>query len=95
MPKEPPRFRNIVGPAIRLAREDRRLTQEQLAARLGVAGLHAYDRVTVAKIEARIRSVHDYELVVIARVLKVAADDLMPARKSLDADLPALLRGRK
>ncbi len=89
----PKRFRNIVGPAIRLAREDRGLTQEQLAAKLGVAGLHAFDRVTVAKIEARIRSVYDYELALVARVLKVEAGYLMPARKALEADLPALLRG--
>ena len=95
MPKEPPRFRNIVGPSIRLAREDLELTQEQLAAKLGVAGLHAYDRVTVAKIEAQIRSVHDYELAVIARVLKREPGTLFPTRKALEKDLPALLEGKR
>ena len=47
------------------------MTQEQLAALLGTAGLHNFDRVTVAKVEGQIRSVFDYELAIIARILKV------------------------
>ena len=89
------RFRNIVGPAIRRERERLGLTQEQLAARLGAAGLHGFDRVTVAKIEAQIRSVFDYELELVARILKTDIGGLYPGRKALDEALPALLEGRR
>ena len=59
------------------------MTQEQLAARLGSAGLHHFDRVTVAKIEGQIRSVFDYELAVIADVLRVELGDLFQTSKKL------------
>jgi len=87
------RFRNIIGSAVRRAREDLGMTQEQLAARLGSAGLHHFDRVTVAKIESQIRSVFDYEVALLARVLKVDVSTLYPSRKALDEALPALIHG--
>jgi len=89
------RFRNVVGPAIRSSREAQGLTQEQLAAKLGRAGLHHFDRVTVAKIEGRLRSVYDYELAIIARILKVEVSELYPTRKTLDDDLADLIEGRR
>ena len=51
------------------------------------------DRAAVAKIEARIRSVYDYELIVIARVLKVPPGKLAPAETELKRILPHLITG--
>lgn len=51
------------------------------------------DRTALAKIEMQIRSVFDYELAMIARVLGVSADELLPTQAKLDVALPALMRG--
>lgn len=91
----PRRFRNSVGPAVRRLRVERELTQDQLAARLTLAGLENADRVWVAKVEAQIRSVFDYELAVIAAVLGVKADELLPTGKVLKRDLSALQEGER
>lgn len=91
----PRRFRNSVGPAVRRLRIERGLTQDDLAARLVLAGLQNADRVWVAKIESQIRSVFDYELAVIAAELGVKADDLLPTEKVLKRDLPALQEGER
>jgi hypothetical protein len=63
-----------------------------MAAKLQLAGL-TLDRASVAKIEAGIRSVFDYELAIIAQVLGTGAGDLFPAGKRLAELLPALLEG--
>ena len=89
----PRRFRNAIGPAVRRLRMERELTQDQLAARLALAGLDSADRVWIAKVESRIRSVFDFELVVIAEVLGVTADALLPKAKELKRDIPALQEG--
>lgn len=89
----PRRFRNSIGPAVRRLRIERGLTQDELAARLVLGGLTNADRVWVAKIESQIRSVFDYELAVIASVLGVKADDLLPEERKLKKDLPALQEG--
>lgn len=91
----PRRFRNAIGPAVRRLRIERELTQDQLAARLALAGLDSADRVWVAKVEAQIRSVFDYELAVIATVLGVTVDELLPKGKELKKDLPALQEGER
>lgn len=91
----PRRFRNSVGPAVRRLRVERELTQDQLAARLTLAGLENADRVWVAKVEAQIRSVFDYELAVIVAVLGVKADELLPTGKVLKRDLSALQEGER
>ena len=91
----PRRFRNSVGPSVRRLRVERELTQDQLAARLTLAGLENADRVWVAKVEAQIRSVFDYELAVIAAVLGVKADELLPTGKALKRDLSALQEGER
>lgn len=70
------------------------LTQDQLAARLQLAGLHHLDRVAVAKIEAQLRSVFDYELAVIARELGVDPTRLLPAASVLRDDLDDLISGK-
>lgn len=89
------RFRNAVGPAIRRRRDELGITQDDLAARLGRAGLHRFDRVTIAKIEGQLRSVFDFELPVIARILKVDIGDLFSSRKRLEDDLPDLIEGKR
>ena len=66
-----------------------------MAARLVLAGLQNADRVWVAKVESRIRSIFDFELVVIAEVLGVTADDLLPKAKELKRDLRALQEGER
>ena len=91
----PRRFRNAVGPAVRLLRIEKGLTQDELAARLVLAGLTNADRVWVAKIESQIRSVFDYELAIVASVLGVKADDLLPEERKLKKDLPALQEGER
>jgi len=90
-----PRFRNATGPAVRRLRVERGLTQDELAARLVLAGLTNADRVWVAKIESQIRSVFDYELAIVASVLGVKADELLPTGKVLERDLPALQEGER
>ena len=86
------RFRNTVGFQIRRLRSRQGLTQERFAAKLQLAGLNT-DRSTLAKIEARMRSVYDYELAVIAAVLKVSMADLFPSDRQFKKQLPLLLEG--
>lgn len=62
--------KNICGNRVREARVRRKLTQEELAARLQVAGI-TIERDSVSRIEIGTRFVADFELVVLARVLKV------------------------
>ena len=86
------RFRNAVGPLIRKRRNQYALTLEGLATKLQLAGLDL-DGTAVAKIESRIRSVYDYELIVIARVLKIPPGKLAPADDELKRILPHLITG--
>lgn len=64
--------RNIVGPQIRKARERSRprLTQQDLAARLEVRGVHI-DRAGISKVETGYRVVTDIELLAFADALGV------------------------
>jgi transcriptional regulator with XRE-family HTH domain len=89
------RFRNCSGPQVRDLRIAASLTQEELAAKLQLAGLHSVDRVTVAKIESRIRSVFDYELAVIAKVLGTDQASLMPTPEQLKSELDSLIEGQR
>jgi len=89
------RFRNCIGPRVRRLRIDRGWTQDNLAAKLQLAGLQGFDRVVVAKIESQLRSVFDYEAAVIARVLGVTLDDLLPGKSVLDKDLEDLVAGER
>ena len=86
------RFRNSIGPRLRRLRTEAGLTQDALAGKLQRAGLDM-DRTAVAKIEIQLRSVFDYELAMIARVLSVSPDELLPGETSLDSILPDLIRG--
>lgn len=88
------RYRNISGPEIRRLRDQAGLSQEQLAGRLQLAGLDHMDRVTVAKIESQIRSVYDWELLVMASVLGVGLADFEVSKKELKRELPDLVKGK-
>lgn len=62
--------KNLCGDRVREARQKQRLSQSDLAARLQVAGV-IIERDSVSRIEAGTRFVADYELKIIAEVLKV------------------------
>jgi transcriptional regulator with XRE-family HTH domain len=89
------RYRNCIGPRIRELRMSKSLTQEQLGARLQLAGLHTLDRVGVAKIESQLRSVFDFELAVIAAELGVEPGALLPPLRKLKSDLDDLIAGER
>ncbi len=88
------RFRNAAGPQIQKLRQARQWTQAELAVKLQLAGLDM-DRTAVAKIEAQIRSVFDFELAVIAKVLGATMDNLTPESKTLKRLLPNLMAGKR
>ena len=54
------RLKNIIGPKIRTARNNARMSQAKLAARLQVLGIRI-DRSSIAKIETGRRPVSDIE----------------------------------
>jgi len=71
---EPPK--NIVGPVIRRLREKKKLTQAELATKLNLAGWDL-SRDTLAKIEAQVRCVTDYEIPVLAISVGIEPSDLL------------------
>jgi transcriptional regulator with XRE-family HTH domain len=66
---------NVIGPQVRKIRESKNLTQEELAARCNVLGWNI-SRGTLAKIESQVRGVTDFEVVLLAKALKVKLNDL-------------------
>lgn len=70
-------MKNVVGGRVRLLRWKQGLRQRDLAARLQIAGWNA-DRVAVSKIESCLRCVVDYELLQLAKALRVNVADLFP-----------------
>ena len=90
------RFRNLIGPRIREFREKMGLTQDQLAARLQNAGLENFDRVAVAKIESQIRSVYDFDVIILANVLKRELPEILGfTHAEVKKALPDLLTGHR
>ena len=71
--------KNIVGPKVRETRDRLGWSQEKLAAKCQMAGWDI-SRGIVAAIEGRVRWVGDFELVLLAHVLRVPASDLLPFR---------------
>lgn len=63
--------RNICGNRIYEARSVRRITQEELAARLQTKGI-ALERDSISRIENGSRFVADYEVIEIAKALDVS-----------------------
>ena len=68
--------KNIVGPVVRELREKQGLSQAQLAAKINV---HGWDisRETLAKIEAQIRWVADFEIITLAKAVGIEATELL------------------
>lgn len=70
--------KNIIGKNLKLIRKKNRLTQEQLAAKLELNNI-PLDRIAISRIESGNRFVADYEVVELARVLKITPDELLAA----------------
>ncbi len=64
--------KNISGERIREARLKQRITQQDLAARIQVAGV-IMERDSISRIEIGTRFIPDYEIPVFARALGVSA----------------------
>ena len=79
--------KNISGERIRLARLQRRMTQEDLAAKLQLHGI-TIERDSISRIEIGTRFVPDYEIPVFALALGVTVDWLLTAPPSPEKGLP-------
>lgn len=71
----PPKLRNAIGPALRAAREEKGLSQAELAAKLQLYGWDV-GRTTWTKIELGERTITDCELLAVADVLSLNLDAL-------------------
>lgn len=63
--------KNVCGDRVRMARLQKRLTQEDLAAKLQIEGV-IMERDSVSRIEIGTRFVTDYELMILSNVLDVS-----------------------
>lgn len=68
--------KNICGSRVHEARRRQKITQNELAARLQIAGI-IIERDSVSRIEIGTRFVADYELREIAKILKVSVGWLL------------------
>lgn len=70
--------KNLIGPRVRAARQnaDPPISQDQLAGKLARRKI-ALDRTAISRIESQDRQVTDYELMAIAKCLKVSVDYLL------------------
>ena len=66
---------NICGARIRILRKRKKLSQEEFAARLQVAGVDL-DQKAISRIECEKRFLADFELREIARILQISMDEL-------------------
>lgn len=73
---------NISGTKIRELREVRKLTQEQLAAKMQVEGIPLRQKA-ISRIEDGSRVVADYELKVFAKVFQVSLNTLLMEDENL------------
>lgn len=73
--------KNICGERIKKARTELGITQADLAARLQVQGI-VIERDSISRIEIGTRFVADYELMVIAEILKVSPARLLYGESS-------------
>lgn len=67
---------NVSGQQIKNIRNDRKLTQGQLVARLELAGVDI-TQATLSRIESGERFVADFELALIAKILNVDINELI------------------
>ena len=75
----PKSSRNVIGPAVAKVRTAKEWSQATLAAKCQLAGWDI-SRGVVAGIEGRVRAIQDWELLVLAKVLEVSTDDLLPGK---------------
>ncbi len=68
--------KNVIHAQLRRYRELRKLTQDQVAAKLQVMGLNI-DQQALSRIECNKRMVTDYELACLCQVLHVSEQDLL------------------
>lgn len=68
--------KNLCGDRIREARQKKRLSQSDLAARLQIEGVDM-ERDSISRVEIGTRFVADYELMIFAKVLNVSVDCLL------------------
>jgi len=73
---------NIVGPRIRKIRDEKGLSQQQVAIRCQVLGLDL-TRGALAKIESGIRGVSDHELPFLAKALDTPLESLFPMQPKM------------
>ena len=69
MPASARRHRNIIGPQVRRLRNQRGWSQEQLAAKLQIAGWDI-SRSALAKIETRLQWMRNYQLAYLLNVFR-------------------------
>lgn len=77
----PTKPKNVVGPQVRRFREQHGWSQSVLAAKCQMAGWDI-SRGIIAAVEGQVRWVGDFELLWLAKVLRVQTSDLLP--KKLD-----------
>ena len=68
--------KNVIHAQLRRYRELRKLTQDQVAAKLQVMGVNI-DQQALSRIEHNQRMVTDYELACLCKVLQVSPQDLL------------------
>ena len=68
---------NLIGPQVQKLRYTLGLTQEKFAARCQIKGLDI-SRGTLSQIEAQLRRVTDFELLLLSQILRVPTDTLFP-----------------
>jgi transcriptional regulator with XRE-family HTH domain len=69
--------RNIVGPQVMRIRNDKNMSQADLAVACQLIGWDV-SRGVIARIEGRVKWVSDSELIQLAKALKVSVPDLFP-----------------
>jgi transcriptional regulator with XRE-family HTH domain len=77
-----PAHKNIVGPQARRFREQRGWSQNAFAAKCQMAGWDI-SRGIVAAIEGRVRWVGDFELMLVAKVLRINPIELLPRQLAM------------
>jgi len=88
------RIRNVVGPQIVAERKRLGWKQKDLLAKLQIANLD-YSRLMLTRIETQVRGVYDYELQIIASVLGVEPEKLLPTLRQTKSTLTLLSRNHE
>jgi transcriptional regulator with XRE-family HTH domain len=85
---------NVVGPQVRKFRDRKGWTQAVLAQKLQLQGW-SVSLGSVGKLEAQLRRVPDCELLFLAKVLGINANDLLPKNAPLKQLGPQFQSGRR